>query len=264
MTDNNKTVRVLSFSPSADAELNRWALFYYGIPFKEERHAPPFYFLLNFLYGGKSLVLCRDGEKKLTNVRAIIDHFDAQIDPAMKLMPELHSNELDAHWRRFNSELGNAVVKWAYSNLLPYKNTMIRPLTLGSPWFERFFVKHWYNLPKNLIWKSQKLGKAEADRALQTITKIFSEVDQLLADGRRYLCGNQLTLADLAFAVSGAPLVLPANYGGDQFDHGPLPSFTEFPEELQQIINNMRQTHSGKFILQLYAEERYRTLHDSP
>lgn len=264
MSNNQKPVKVLSFSPSADAELNRWVLFYYGINFKESRHSAPFYFLLNKLQGGKSLVLCRDGDTKLTSVRAVIDHLDAQTTPEFKLIPENLASELETDWKRYNSELGSAVVKWAYTNLLPYKDIMIRPLTLGSPWFERFFVKHCYRIPKNLIWKSQKLNKASADESLKTIRTIFLEVDQLLADGRKYLYGERLTLADLAFAASGAPLVLPSNYGGDQFEQGAIPTFEEFPEELQQIISAMRQTPSGKFILRLYAQDRYRCIRDNP
>ncbi|PTN11177.1 glutathione S-transferase family protein [Nitrosomonas aestuarii] len=260
MPNDKKSVTVLSFSPSADAELNRWVLFHYGIDFKENRHTAPFYFLLNKLYGGKSLILCRVGETKLTSVRAVIDHFNAQALPEFKLIPDTLASDMEISWKRYNSDLGGAVVKWAYTNLLPYKDIMIRPLTLGSPWFERFFVKHWYRIPEKLIWKSQKLDKATADEALKTIQTIFQEVDHLLADGRKYLYGEKLTAADLAFAVSGAPLVLPANYGGDQFEQGPIPSFEEFPQELQETISAMRQTPAGKFILRLYADERYRNI----
>lgn len=82
----------------------------------------------------------------------------------------------------------------------------------------------------------------------------------MLSDGRKYLFGDRMTLADMAFAVSGAPLVLPANYGGDQFKQGAIPTFEQFPKELQEIISSKRQTPAGKFILRLYAEERYRDL----
>lgn len=260
MSTDKKPVHVLSFSPSADAELNRWVLFYYGIPFKEHRHTLPFYFLLNKLAGGKSLVLCRDGDIKLTSVRDVIHHYDAQAAAERKLIPDSLSREMDYNWHRYNSELGHAVVEWAYTNLLPHKAIMIRPLTLGSPWFERCFVKYGYTIPKKMIWKSQNLGMPAADKALRLIRDIFQEVDQILSDGRRYLYGDTLTLADLAFAVSGAPLVLPANYGGDQFEQGAIPTFDEFPKALQEIISAMRQTVAGKHILRLYAEERYNTI----
>lgn len=260
MTNEKRTFKVLSFCPSADAELNRWVLFYHGIPFKENRHTVPFYFLLNKLYGGQSLVFCRDGDTKLTSVRAVIDHIDAQATPEGKLIPDNLTSEMEYSWHQYNSALGQAAVEWAYTNLLPHKAIMIRPLTLGSPWFERCFVKYCYGASKRLIWRSQNLSKPVADNALVLIQDIFRQVDQLLSDGRKYLYGDRLTLADLAFAVSGAPLVLPANYGGDQFEQGPIPTLEEFPKELQETINTMRQTAAGKYILRLYAEDRYRTI----
>ncbi|MCB1936560.1 MAG: hypothetical protein KDF59_11520 [Nitrosomonas sp.] len=260
MANTNNTVKVLSFSPSADAELNRWVLFYYGISFNEKRHTLPFYFILNKLQGGNSLVLCRDGQTKLKSVREVINHFDAQVTSDKKLIPDAHINEMEYSWHRYNSDLGQAAVEWAYTNLLPHKDIMIRPLTLGSPWIERQFVKYCYNIPKKMVWNSQQLSKPVADNALVLIKDIFYEVDQLLSDGRKYLYGDKLTLADLTFAVSGAPLVLPANYGGDQFEQGPIPTFEEFPEELQETISTMRQTDAGRYILRLYSEDRYRTI----
>ncbi len=260
MSIEKKPVHVLSFSPSADAELNRWVLFYYGIPFKEHRHTLPFYFLLSKLSGGKSLVLCRDGDIKLTSVRDVIRHYDAQAAAERKLIPDSLSSEMQYSWHRYNSDLGHAVVEWAYTNLLPHKAIMIRPLTLGSPWFERCFVQYCYTIPRKMIWKSQNLSMPAADKALCLIRDIFQEVGQILSDGRKYLYGDTLTLADLAFAVSGAPLVLPANYGGDQFEQGAIPTFDEFPKALQEIISTMRQTTAGKHILRLYAEARYTTI----
>lgn len=112
---------------------------------------------------------------------------------------------MEYSWHRYNSDLGQAAVEWAYTNLLPHKDIMIRPLTLGSPWIERQFVKYCYNIPKKMVWNSQQLSKPVADNALVLIKDIFYEVDQLLSDGRKYLYGDKLTLADLTFAVSGAP-----------------------------------------------------------
>lgn len=257
METNNTPVKVISFCPSADAELNRWVLNHYGLNFVEKRHAPPFFFLIRKIYSANSLVLCRVGDKTLDSVRTIIDHYEALADTEKKLIPASLANDMDTVWQRYNHDLGGAVVTWAYSNLLPHKDIMIRPLSLNSPWHERFFVKHFYNIPRNLIWKVQKLSKYAADEAFKEIQTIFSEVDGLLADGRKYLYGEQMTLADLAFVVSGAPLVLPAGYGGDQYEQGPIPTFEQFPKELQEIISNMRQTPAGKFILRVYAEDRY-------
>ena len=84
MDSKNSPITVISFSPSADAELNRWILKYYGLAFVEKRHAPPFFFLVRKFYGGNSLVLCRTSDKKLDGVRTIIEHFDTLADSDKK------------------------------------------------------------------------------------------------------------------------------------------------------------------------------------
>ncbi len=263
MANEKRIPKVISFSPSADCELGRWVLLFHGIDYVEKRHAPPFFFLINKLNGGKSFILFIDKGLKLNTVRTIIDHFDRLAEPERKLIPDESAQAIETSWHSYNTELGEAVVTWAYSNLLPHKEIMIRPLSLGSPWIERFFVKHCYNLPEKLMWKSLKLNKAAADEALLVIQSKFQEVDQILSDGRKFLLGDRMTLADMAFAVSGAPLVLPAGYGGYQYEQGPIPMFEQFPIELQEIISAMRLTTAGKFILRLYAEERYRGLPSS-
>ena len=51
----------------------------------------------------------------------------------------------------------------------------------------------------------------------------------------------------MAFAVSGAPLVLPANYGGDQSKQAPF-NFRAISKRITEIINSKRQTPAGKFM----------------
>lgn len=258
MSTQIKPATALSFSPSADCELSRWVLLYHNVNYIEKRHAPPFFFLINKLYGGTSYILYKDNGTSLDGARPIIDHFETLAEAGNKLIPEAYANDIEAKWKDFNAGLGGEVVTWAYSNLLPHKEIMIRPLSWGSPWFERVFTKYFYGLSRDLMWKKLKLNKVAADQALIDIKKRFAEVDGMLADGRKYLYGDRMTLADLTFAVSGAPVVLPNNYGGYQHEQGPIPIFEQFPKELQETITEMRETPAGKFILRLYAEERFR------
>jgi len=252
--------KLITFSPSADCELSRWILLHYGENYKEYRHTIPFIIIFLKLNGGDSFPLYVKNKIPFDKVRLIIDHFESLANTDRKLIPNNYVSDIEICWKNFNTTLGAAVVTWAYANLLPYKEIMIRPLSLDCPWYECLFVKYFYNIPKNFLWNSLKLNKASADEAFTVIEKYFSEVDHMLSDGRKYLFGDRMTLADMAFAVSGAPLVLPANYGGDQFKQGAIPTFEQFPKELQEIISSKRQTPAGKFILRLYAEERYRDL----
>ena len=61
----------------------------------------------------------------------------------------------------------------------------------------------------------------------------------VLADGRKYLVGDRLTLADLAFATSGAPMVLADGYGGH------LPTIDKVPPEMKPVMTALRARPAG-------------------
>lgn len=255
---NQKLPRVITFPPSADSETGRWALDYYGIPVDERRHAPPFIFAAIGLNKGKKFPLYLGEGLLLNGVEQILDHFNERSSEARQLTPPEHRAAIEAHWKRFNATMGAAVVTWAYTNLLPHRSIMIRPLSMGSPAYQQWFVRLFYPIPKRMLWNALKLSKPKADEALETIKDTFAYVEDRLSDNRTWLVGDRMTLADLSFAVSGAPLVLPEGYGGYPNQPGPIPTLEQWPAEQRSIIEQMRQTRAGQFILRMYSEERYR------
>ena len=257
-TSNQNLPRVITFPPSADSETGRWALDYYGINVDERRHAPPFIFVVIGLHKGEKFPLYLGEGLKLKGVEQILDHFNERSSEARQLTPPEHRTEIEALWQRFNAKMGPAVVTWAYTHLLPHRAIMIDPLTMGSPIYQQWFVRLLYPIPKKMLWSALKLSEPKADEALKTIKETFAYVDDLLADNRRWLVGDRMTLADLSFAVSGAPLVLPEGYGGYPNQSGPIPTLEQWPVEQRSVIEQMRQTRAGQFILRMYSEERYR------
>jgi len=95
-----------------------------------------------------------------------------------------------------------------------------------------------------------QLSAENAEKGLLEVCKGFDRVDALLADGRRFLAGDRLTLADLAFATSGAPMVLANGYGGH------LPTIDKVPQDMQAVMNALRARPAGAFIQRLYDEYR--------
>ena len=241
---NRKLPRVITFPPSADSETARWALHYYDIPVDERRHAPPFIFAAVGLNKGEKFPLYLDEGLKLKGAEAILNHFNQRASTSRQLTPAEHRIEIEAYWQRFNATMGPAVVTWAYTHLLPHRSIMINPLSMGSPAYQQWFVKHAYPIPKKMLWNALKLSKPRADEALKTIEATFAYVEDLLADNRKWLVGDRMTLADLSFAVSGAPLVLPVGYGGYPNQPGPIPTLEQWPAEQRSTIEKMRQTMS--------------------
>ena len=260
MSESNSNLpKVITFPPSADCETGRWALRYYGQRVDERRHAPPFIFAAVGWYKGDAFPLYIHNGHLLSGAGAILDHFNETAPADRQLVPHELKSQIDPLWKQFNQTMGACVVTWAYTHLLPHRAIMIRPLSLGCPWYQRQFVKLLYPIPKLILWKALKLNSDAAAKALVTIKETFAQVDEMLADGRRWLVGDRMTLADLSFAVSGAPLVLPDGYGGYQHQQGPVPTFEQWPAAPQAVISEMRDTPAGKFILRMYKEERYRS-----
>lgn len=258
MSDDFSTPKVVTFPPSSDSEVGRWALRHYGVDFDEEPNAPPFFLAAVAFRGGRKFPLLLTNEITAHGARPIINYYEHLVDTDRKLIPNEFKAEIEEAFQTYNKTMGFSTVRWAYTHLLPRKSIMIRPLSLNTPWYQQITVKYAYWLPKKFLWAALKLGPEAAEKAIKVIRETFKQVDQKLADGRRYLVGDRFTLADIVFSVAGAPLILPEGYGGYQYEQGPVPTFDEFPEDARAVVSEMRETAAGQFVLRMYQEERYR------
>jgi glutathione S-transferase len=246
---------LITFPPSLDSELSRFLVEHYGIQHQEQPHAFIFCFFVT-LWRARTLIfpLLYSNSYKLVGPREISEYFDRRCTPDLRLWPQDQNQrqQIEKDWILFNETLAFATARFAYYHLLPYRNLMVRPLSLGTPGFERRTVEFAYpvfaGLLRLLLWLTAKRAQESLDQA----RTVFDAVDIRLAAGTKYLVGDHLTLSDLAFAVAAAPLVLPAAYGG------PIPSFDEMPAAVQSAINETRARPAGAFALRIYEEQRNR------
>ena len=138
----------------------------------------------------------------------------------------------------FRYGMGNGTVHWAYYQLLPHKNLTWAGFTTGVPWWETLFLTFGYAIIKYLMFKALSLGPEDAQKGLDKVKAGFDRCDQILSDGRQYLAGDRLTLADLAFVTSGAPMVL-AGARTDPGDHR-RSVFARRPFAEQQVAERRR------------------------
>lgn len=246
---------LITFPPSLDCELSRFLLTYYGIPYEERRHTVIFSFFVT-LWDGHTLrlPLAYNDEYRFDTVGEMIDYFDPRCPADRNLHlagPERALVEAD--WKTFNGTLGGATAVFAYYHLLPHRDIMIGPLTEGTPSFEVSAVRLAYPLFAGFLRMVLGLSENNAIAALEQIRTIVKSVDELLADGRRYLVGDRFSLSDIAFAVALAPLVLPPNNGA------PLPSFAEMPAVMQALNAELRARPAGQFALRIYRDHREAT-----
>ena len=250
---------MITFPPSSDCENSRWILRHYGVPYIEKPHAaPPFFILAILFHSSRKIPLLLTPDEKIQGLRPLIDHYDRLAAAEKKLIPTVDRDKADALWHEFNGDMGLATVVWAYTGLLPHKDIMIRPLSLHCPEFEQWFTRHLYFIPKLILWRLLKLSDRAAVDALAVLRRKFGKVDRILADGREFLMGDRLTIVDIAFAVSGAPLVLPEGYGGSRHEQGAIPTYEQYPPAMQKVVDEMRETKAGRFVLKMYRQQRYK------
>ncbi len=246
---------LITFPPSLDSELSRFLVEHYGIQHQERPHALIFSFYYTLWHGSSVVFPLLYGDSfKIVGPLAMVNYFDTRCAPALRLWPqqEDQKSQADSDWALFNNTLAFSTAVFAYYHLLPHRDLMIRPLSLGTPDFERKAVERAYPVFAGLLRILLRLTSQRAQQSLDQIRTIFTAVDARIAGGRRFLVGDRLTLSDLAFSVAAAPVVLPPAYGG------PIPGFAEMPPAIQAAVNEMRAHPAGAFALRIYEEQRNR------
>lgn len=244
---------LITFPPSLDSELARFLAVHYGVEYEEQPHAFLFCFLATLWHGSSVIfpVLYNDS-LKLVGPQAMAAYFDQRCGLELRLWPPnaAEKQQVTSDWTLFNQTLAFASAVFAYYHLLPHREVMILPLSRGAPAFEQEAVRRAYPIFAGALRLLLRLTAQRAQQSLDQIRTVFAQVDARLADGRKYLLGDQLTLSDLAFAVAAAPIVLPPTYGG------PIPSFDEMPAEIQAAVKEMSAHPAGQFALRIYKDHR--------
>jgi glutathione S-transferase len=242
---------LITFPPSLDSEFSRFVLTHYGIEHAEERHVMPFHVLFT-LWHGRSVrfpLLYGDG-LRLNTIKKIIDHFERLAADDRRLVPPGTSEAVKADWRVFHHDLNTATTVFAYHHLLPHRDIMVGPLSDGALGWEVSAVRRGYPLFEAMLRVVLRPTDERTAAMFDTIRNVLSQVDERLADGRRYLNGDRFTLSDMAFANGAAPVVWPDSYGGA------IPALSDTPPGLQAAVAECRARPAGQFALRIFADHR--------
>ena len=87
-------------------------------------------------------------------------------------------------------------------------------------------------------------------KALEEISATFDQVEAILADGREFLVGDRLTMADIGFAAMAMPAVWPPEFSGG------TPDLDQLPSALRDEILKLRTRPAGQFALKMYRKYR--------
>ena len=156
----------------------------------------------------------------------------------------------------FDTQLALNVRRWVYSELFAKKPQIVLDI-----WMQH--VPAWQKALAPLLFPAAQfllsifLGLKKKDAAkvsLHKVEEVLRKVDNLLEDGRNYLCGNSLSMEDIAFASLCAPIVSGVSkYGGkNSIDR----KIEEMPESLKRQFSLWDQRPFAKFVKRIYNEER--------
>lgn len=255
--DSKATCRLITIAISHYCEKARWALDQLEVPYIEEPHAPLFHCLATGRRGGKQTVpVLVSGAKTFTDSTEILQYLDT-LAPQKKLYPttpELR-HQVENLEDLFDTQLGPATRRWAYSYLFDDQALILRLWQQGSPPIEQALLPIIFPLIGRMVRQSFELSATSAATAYDQIKQVFDRVNHLLADGRSYLVGDRFSAADLTFAALAAPALRPENYGPKTYPIKTL-RLQDLPQAMGDQIQKLRQTPAGAFALRLFREER--------
>jgi glutathione S-transferase len=242
--------RLITLPISPFNELARWSLERRRIPYREEPKALVWHTLASRLAGGKGTtpVLVTEAEV-VPESPQIAEWADRRSAPGPRLFPDgSKGDEVREMVLWLVEELGPQTRRIAWGHLIDDLPLADQSWGQGLEGWQSRWQLRLLTLSKPVV--SRRLGLAQLGEAETGVRAIFDDIADMLNDGRRYLCGDSITAADLAFASMAMPAVLP-----DQGFPVTLPSPDEMGK-MARTIHELRQRPAGQFALRLYRDER--------
>jgi glutathione S-transferase len=239
--------RLITIAFSHFCEKARWALDRAGVDYVEDAHLPLFSYLPLKRAGARRTApaLVTASREVISDSTEILRWCDHHGD-AEPLFPE-DATEVETLEDDLDRRLGPASRRLAYYYLLPDHAGTREIMGRHGPGWERRLGKLARPLAAAFLRRGLRIDDAGAARSRAVIDGTFDALDARLADGRRYLCGDRFTAADLTFASLAAPLLLPRPYA-----EAYLP--TRIPPDVQALADVYRLRPAGRLGLRLYDE----------
>lgn len=240
---------LLTFAPMIDSEAARLLLAWYHVPHVERDRLFGSVSLLTLAHRGHGVIPLVYGDgKPLSGPRAIADCYDVRV-PARRLMPSDAdtAKTVEAGWTQHNMVLGTDVATFAYFHLLPEREAMIASFGAPVTATGRATLPFVYPLLAALFRAGLGLTPVNAAAARERIDAALDAVDAQIADGRAFLGGEHLTLADIGLASACAPLMLPPSYA--RF----LPPWEAMPIVLRDAMAAAQQRPCAALVARIYS-----------
>ncbi|MFZ1155075.1 MAG: glutathione S-transferase family protein [Solirubrobacteraceae bacterium] len=235
-------------------EKARWALDRTDVTYRESAHVQALHRIATRRAGGgltAPVLVCADGV--LADSADILSWADGQSRPGRALYPNdpVRATEVRRIEDDFNTRLGPHSRCWLYQQLRRRRDLAISYGCTGIPTWERATLRLGYPVLIAIVARVLDVTPSTAVQSEREVRAVFDEVGERLADGRRYLCGDEFTAADLTFSALAAPVLMPAAYGVT------LPQPDELPAYAAEVVHELRAHPAGAHALTMFDTERH-------
>ena len=245
------TARLITIPFSHYCEKARWALDRCNVDYVEEGHLPLFHYTASYRAARhRTVPILVDGKTVVRDSTEIVAWADTKRPGA--LIPVAGAEDALGIEDDLDNHFGPATRRWAYYQLLPNREAD-RYITVGVPRWEKSLLGVMRPLAVRMLRKGLKIDAAGVERSLAKIKTTLARVEEIMADGRRYLAGDRFTVADLTFASLASPIIPPPEHPIQQW---PLELF---PQAARDQMTAWRERPAGEFALRLYANDRVAT-----
>lgn len=243
---------LLTFEPMVNSQCARLLLAYYQVPYRERDHMFGWGSVLSLFRTGKALLPVLYGNGlNISSPRPMAEHFDSALPPERRLIPpegDPLRAEVEKDWQLYNEGMGAWTAEFAYFHLLPQRKLMTRIFAAPVPRIEAKLTRPLYPLLSGLLKLGLKLNAERAEQARGKILEAFDSTDRRIADGRRYLNGDRITLSDFALASASAEVLLPKGY------LAAMPAIHEMAPPLRSVVEELRRRPTAAFVERLHDE----------
>jgi glutathione S-transferase len=246
-------LRLVTIPISHYCEKARWALDRAGIEYREERHVQGIHRIAaRRAGGGQTVPVLVTPQGVLRESEEILHWADERTPPERRLFPAEPAEraEVERLSRRFDERLGPRGRRFMYIKMLGHPELTRRYNNQGVPRWEDRASRLGWPLAVRFLGRALDIrpGVEVGDEAV-----VWEELDfvaGLLADGRRHLCGDRFSAADLTFAALSAAVVVPPVYGV------PLPQPDVLPPDMAAFVERVRAHPAGSYAMALFATAR--------
>jgi glutathione S-transferase len=250
-------LRLVTIPISHYCEKARWALERAGLAYREERHVQGLHRIAARLAGGgRTVPVLVTPEGALGESEEILRWVDARTPPEQRLFPDDPCERRAVEWvcRRLDEVLGPRGRRLMYTHMLAQRELMLRFNNQGVPrWENRAMRLGW---PLAVRYARRELGVRRRVE-VEDEAAVFGELDfvaELLGDGRKHLCGDRFSAADLTFAALSASVSVPPVYGVS------LPQPEVLPPATAELVERVRDHPAGRYALAMFMHHRRCTI----